>query len=278
MRKECVMRKLGIVLLTPLALALPSAAFAWGDSCKVKAPRQATVDAAGASSVRVEAKAGSLKIMGEEGLAEVQAQGTACAKNEKALEKVQLRAERSGSEVRVVVDIPVGWNQGGALDLEVRVPAGLAVEVEDGSGEIEIDAVASLKLKDGSGEIEVTGVKGDVSVHDGSGEIKLVDVGGDVRVHDGSGEIEIQGAKGSVIVEDGSGEIEIVDVTGNVTIENDGSGGIVVRGVGQDVRVGRDGSGSIRVQDVGGDFTVEKDGSGGIDHSGVQGEVNIPKK
>ena len=272
------MRKLGAVLLTPLVLALPSVAVAWGNDCRVKEPRQATVDATGATAVRVEAKAGSLQIMGVEGLAEVQATGTACAKNEKALEKVQLRAERSGSQVRVVVDIPSGWGQGGALDLEVRVPAGLAVEVDDGSGEIQIDAVASLELKDGSGEIDVTGVKGDVSIHDGSGEIALVDVGGDVRVHDGSGEIEIQDAKGSVVVEDGSGSIEIENVTGDVTIESDGSGEIVVRGAGRDVRVGRDGSGGIRVQEVGGDFTVEHDGSGGIQHSGVQGEVNIPKK
>ena len=271
------MDKLGALLLTPLVVALPSLASAWGNDCRATEARQATVDAAGASTVRVEAKAGSLKIIGEEGLAEVRARGSACAKNEKALEKVQLRADRSGSEVRVVVHIPDGWGQGGALDLEVRVPAGLAVEVEDTSGGIEIDNVASLHLKDGSGEIDVTGVKGDVSVHDSSGEIELVDVGGDVRIHDGSGGMEIEDVKGSVVIEDGAGSIEILDVTGDVTIEMTAPARSWCRGR-QDVRVGRDGSGGIRVQDVGGDFTVEEDGSGGIERSGVQGEVHIPRK
>jgi hypothetical protein len=103
------------------------------------------------TKVRVEAKAGFLKITGEEGLTEVQAHGEACAKNRRSLEKVQLRGERSGEEVRIVVDIPEGWSNGGVLDLEVRVPAGLAVDIQDGSGEVEVDGVASLRLQDGSG-------------------------------------------------------------------------------------------------------------------------------
>jgi hypothetical protein len=241
-RKEYAMKKPQILLLTPLALVLPSLAFAWGNDCKVSEARQADADAGGATKVRVEAKAGELRIMGEEGLSEVQARGTACAKNEKTLAKVQLRAERSGDEIHVVAEVPDGWGDDGRLDMELRVPASLAVEVEDGSGEIEIDNVASLRLKDGSGEIEVTGVRG------------------------------------SVVVEDGSGSIEILDVAGDVIIENDGSGEIVVRGVGQDVRVERDGSGSIRVEDVGGSFTVDRDGSGSIEHAGVEGEVDIPRK
>ena len=252
------MKTLGVLLLlAPLALTGPTVACAY-DSCHVQEPRGETVDAAGATLVRVEAKAGSLRITGESGLDEVQARGTACAENERALEKVQLRADRSGDEVRVVVETPEGWGDSGALHLELRVPEGLAVDVEDSSGEIEVDDVASLRVKDGSGEIDITGVQGDVSIEDGSGEIDLVDVGGDVRIRDRSGDIDIK------------------DVRGTVTVEEDGSGGIEIVGVGEDVLIGRDGSGSIRVRDVEGDFTVEKDGSGSIEHEGVKGRVNIP--
>jgi len=270
------MKTLGVLLLlAPLALTAPTAACAY-DSCQVQEPREETVDAAGATLVRVEAKAGSLRITGEAGLDEVQARGTACAENERTLEKVQLRADRSGDEVRVVVETPEGWNGSGALHLELRVPEGLAIDVEDGSGETVVDDVASLRLKDGSGKIEITGVRGDVSIEDGSGEINLVDVGGDVKIHDGSGKIDVEDVEGAVVLHDGSGDIDIKDVRGTVTVEDDGSGGVEIVGVGKDVLIRRDGSGSIRVEDVDGDFTVEKDGSGSIDHEGVKGRVDIP--
>jgi hypothetical protein len=269
------MSRLGVLLFTALAVGASTLACAQ-DTCRVSETRQDEVDAAGATLVRVDAKAGSLKIMGEAGLDEVQARGTACAENQSALEKVQLRADRSGDEVRVVVEMPEGRGSGGALDLELRVPEGLAIDVRDSSGETEIDGVASLVLEDGSGEIDVTDVAGDVRIRDGSGEIDLIDVGGDVSIHDGSGEIEIRDVEGSVVLEDGSGEIEVEDVRGNVTVEDDSSGGIEISGVGKNVLIRRDSSGGIRVEDVGGDFTVEKDGSGGIEHEGVKGKVDIP--
>jgi hypothetical protein len=253
------MSRLGIVLLATGALSLPSAACAY-DGCQVREPRQETVDAAGATTVRVEAKAGFLKITGEEGLTEVQAHGEACAKDRKSLEKVQLRGERSGEEVRIVVDIADGWSNGGLLDLEVRVPAGLAVDIQDGSGEVEVDGVASLRLRDGSGEVDVTDVDGDVSVHDGSGELDIVDV------------------EGSVVLEDGSGEIDVEDVRGGVTVERDGSGDIDIRGVEGDVVIRRDGSGDIHAEDVAGDFTVEKDSSGDISHERIAGQVEVPER
>jgi DUF4097 and DUF4098 domain-containing protein YvlB len=238
-------------------LGLPALASAWGN-CDARDGRQAHADAAGAKTVEVHAKAGSLEIYGEAGLNEVRAEGTACARNPEALEKVQLRAERSGSTVRVEVDIPDGWNQGGALDLMVRVPESVAVVVKDTSGEVEVKGVASLKLKDSSGDVDVK------------------DIGGDLEIRDGSGSIEISHVAGSVVLEDGSGSIDVQDVTGNVTVESDGSGSITMQGVERDILVKRDGSGSIRVQDVGGDFIVEKDGSGSITHTGVVGHVDIP--
>jgi hypothetical protein len=249
----------GIALLGAVALWLPTTACVY-DGCQVREPREKAVDASGATTVTVEARAGSLRILGEEGLTEVEARGEACAPNRAALEKVRLLGERSGDQVRIVVDIPEGPGSRGALDLEVRVPADLAVEVQDGSGEVEVDGVASLRLRDGSGEIAVTGVAGDVSIHDSSGEMEVVDV------------------EGAVLLEDGSGEIEVEDVRGSVTVERDGSGGIEIRGVEGDVAIRRDGSGDVHVRDVGGDFVVERDGSGRISHERVEGRVTLPER
>lgn len=245
-------------VVAALVLGLPALASAWGD-CDVTDGREDSADAAGVETVEVVAGAGSLEIYGEAGLNEVRAEGTACARNQEALEKVLLTAKRTGSTVRVEVEIPSGWSQGGRLDLMVTVPEGLAVVVEDTSGSIKVAGVAALKLKDSSGDVDVKDVRGDVEMHDGSGSIDITQVAG------------------SVVLEDGSGSIEVKDVTGNVTVKNDGAGSILIEGVERDVLIRRDGSGSIRVEDVGGDFTVEKDGSGGITHRGVSGRVQIPK-
>jgi hypothetical protein len=267
-----------VLLLASCVLALPAAARPGESSCRFQEPRQGKVDAAGATRARVVARAGSLTITGEEGLSAVEASGTACAGSEADLRKVQLRVDRSGEEVRVEVETPQGWHGSGSLDLEVRLPRGLALVVEDGSGSTEIHDVASLRLSDGSGGIEVRGVTGNLDIDDGSGGIDVRDVSGDVKIRDGSGELDLRQVGGSVTVEDGSGGIEIQDVTGSVTIAEDGSGHIRIERVRQNVLVQRDGSGGIEVNDVGGDFTVEHGGSGAIRHSGVKGHVQIPSR
>jgi len=236
----------------------PSAA-----DCRYDAPREARLDGQGLRRVRIEAKAGELRIQGRGGT-QVEIRGTACAPSRDRLEEVVLRAERDGDTARIEVEIPdADWSLFGGssrLDLEIDVPEAVELDVEDSSGPVEVSGVASLRLQDGSGSIEVTDIAGDVSVRDSSGEIEIESVAGDVRISDGSGSIEVR------------------DVVGSVTIDEDGSGSIDVSDVEHDVRVGRDGSGSIEVERVGGDFTVERDGSGGIRHREVAGRVDVPKR
>ena len=211
-----------------------------GGGCKVKEPRTASVDAAGARLVRVQGAAGWLKIRGAGGASTLEIDGEACAANRKKLAEIELVAERRGDEVVIEARIPSGWRDGGALDLDVVVPADLAIVARDGSGAVEVRGVASLELRDGSGGVEIE------------------DVAGDVRVQDGSGGIDISNVDGSVTV-------------------SDGSGGIEIRQVGEGVLVERDGSGGIRVRDVGGDFVVERDGSGGVSSERIAGATRVPK-
>jgi hypothetical protein len=241
------------------AASAPAHAGTWDWSCDAKAPREATVDASGAKQVRVLARAGELKIHGRQGASSVTVQGTACASNEGALADVKLVAERRGTIVYIEASIPENnWFGGqGALDLDIEVPASIALEVDDGSGEASVTGVASLKIEDGSGELTIADVAGAVSVDDGSGSLKVTGVGGEVRIKDGSGEITIR------------------DV-GSVRIDEDGSGGVQIANVKGDVLIDDDGSGSIDVREVAGNFTVEDDGSGSIEHHGVHGRVRIP--
>jgi hypothetical protein len=215
------------------------------------APRNATVNASGATLLKIDARAGMLRVTGRTDITEVRVRGTARASRKGLLDDIKLEATRNGSEVEVRVIMPDyndrGWNNGwdnsnAVLDLVIETPATLPVDIEDTSGDMTVETVSAK-----------------VRIDDNSGNIRVRDTG-DLRISDSSGGIDIRGVKGSVdIVEDSSGEIEVYDVTGSV-------------------RVGRDSSGSIDVSRVGGDFVVERDGSGSIDYDGVKGKVDVPSK
>jgi len=230
--------------------------------CPHLAQRQARLDAAGARRVRITALAGSLRIEGQANGNAVQAEGQACAGAASELAGVQLRAERRGDELLVEVVLPTAASTEGLprLDLTVRVPTHLPLEVTDTSGDLSIADVAALALDDASGDVLIERVAHDVRLRDTSGDVRLR---------------EIKGAVTGLV--DTSGGIEIGDVGGSVRIDEDTSGDIVVAGVGGSVVIGRDGSGAIEVRRVAGDFTVESDGSGGIRHEDVKGKLTLPE-
>ena len=246
-----------IAVLVTLAVCLCGCNLLAND-CSFTAPREASVDAKGAAVIRIVAGAGFLRVDGRAGLDEVRVSGTACSSLGGLLEKIELTARREGEDVLIETHFPDGMGQM-KLDLEIELPDGVALDVEDSSGSLEIRNVASVELKDGSGKIVIEGLSGDLRLHDSSGGIDVTGIEGDVWVRDSSGGIDIQKVKGSVIVDlDSSGGIDVSDVEGNVLVRQDSSGGISVR-------------------HVKGDFTVENDSTGGIHHSDVGGQVKVPK-
>ena len=254
-------RTLAALAIFALVVA-PVAAEDYEDECRYSAPRQEVLEVDDSDELRIDADAGFLRVIGEPGLSEVIIDGTACASRETYLEDIELRTGRRGSSLTLDVDLPDidwNWNRYARLDLVVRVPADLALDIEDGSGSIEIEGVGATRIDDGSGSIDVEGVRGDLSLTDGSGSIEVRDVEGSVTID-----------------EDGSGSIQITGVTRDLDIDEDGSGSISIRDIGGNVRIREDGSGSIRAVEVMGDFIVDRDGSGGISVDGIGGRVEIP--
>lgn len=250
--------------------------------CRFEAERRVSVPAGPVDLFRLRAGSGSLRVVGVEGRSEIQAVGRACASEQEFLEAIQLSSEMDGSTLVMETLYPrlTGWSGGNRyarLDLTVEVPMGLAADIQDGSGAVELSGLGNVDLTDGSGEAIISGIRGDLSVRDGSGELEIRDVSGRVSVEDGSGEILLESAGSDVEIRDSSGGLEIHGVGGSLTLR-DSSGEIDVSNVTGSVLVLGDGSGSIDVVDVGGDFVVEHDGSGSIRHEGVQGTVDIPKK
>lgn len=252
------------------------------ENCRFEAERSLNLSASGIEAFRLEAGSGSLEIVGVDGASEIVAVGRACASHEEFLEDLQLNSEIAGGTVVMETQHPdwSGWNGGNRyarIDLRVEIPADLAAEVKDGSGEMVISNTGSLYIEDGSGEVVLSGIHGDVSIEDGSGELVISGVTGFVSIEDGSGEIVLEDVGADVEIDDSSGEMTIVGVNGSLTIE-DSSGEMEIQDVTGNVRIIQDGGGDIGVRGIGGDFIVERDGSGSIEHADVRGTVKIPKK
>lgn len=147
---------------------------------------------------------------------------------------VTLTLEKSGDKavLKSKIDYRPSYDTNAHIDLTVKVPKQLSLDVNDGSGSIDInDLSGNVDINDGSGSIEVNEIVGNVHIDDGSGSITVRNVGGDISIDDGSGSMEIERVSGEVTVSDGSGSIYINDVEKDVNILESGSGGLTVRNV-----------------------------------------------
>ncbi len=236
------MRKIALTTLLLTGLAGPAAA-------DYSETRELSVDASGADLLELVTGAGSLIVEGVDGLDAVEVEATIVvdvmrdSKGRKMVEDhAVLELDRKGDRIRLEADFDNGmwsWGSGGRIDVVVRAPAGLNLSIDDGSGSIRV------------GDFE-----SDVRIDDGSGSI-VVDTVGALDLDDGSGSITVRNASGDVYINDGSGSITVDTVEGTVTID-DGSGGIDVSDVSEDLIIVDDGSGSLEFHDVRG--KVEQDG------------------
>jgi hypothetical protein len=236
---------------------------AWAQRCEHSRDIEVNSIAPGAASARISVGAGDLRVEGSDGDAVI-IRGRACASSAAVLEEISVRTSLDGERLEIETEMPEGsWSWSGSsyayVDLEIRLPANLAVSIDDGSGDAFVGGLASVEIDDGSGKLEVRDVAGSLSVSDGSGDLEVAEVGGEVRISDGSGDMTVRGAGGVIVESDGSGSIRIERTRGSVTVENDGSGNIVVDG-------------------VEGDFVVDNDGSGSIRYDNVSGRVDIPER
>jgi hypothetical protein len=205
--------------------------------------RSLELDADGVSRLDIDAGAGSLVVTGAAGASKIEVTATINVPDEDdALEiiekRLRLSLDKADGEARLEAYFDNnGWSWGDSpsVDLDVRVPHGLELFVDDSSGSLEImDSQSVVEIDDGSGSIKVAGVTSLV-IDDGSGSIKVKDVAGDVEIEDGSGSITIEKVGGGVTIDDGSGSIDVDDVELDLVIVDDGSGGLDATNVRGDV-------------------------------------------
>lgn len=281
-----MLRAVSPIVLTVLTV-LPLAALA-DDDCRFRAERSLDVDGKGLSVFKLDTGAGELVVEGVPGLAQIEVRGKACASEQEALAAIQLVQQREGSTATVGTRIPDtngNWTLFAShyayMDVHVRMPAGLKLDLRDSSGDLEVSGLTNgLDLKDSSGDILLRDLAGNVNVTDTSGDIEVRGISGDFTViSDSSGDINVDDVKGSAVVqEDSSGDISLRHIGGDARVDRDSSGDISFVDIGRDAVVGLDGSGDITADNVKRNFTVgaKSSSSGEIRQHGVQGQVTLP--
>lgn len=101
-----------------------------------------------------------------------------------------------------------------AVDLTVRFPQGLRVNVDAGNGDVVVSGGSSLEVDTGNGNLDVSGVTGETDLDAGNGNVELALPAGFaavVAVDSGNGNVEL------TIGGRFSGEVEVNAGNGDVT-------------------------------------------------------------
>lgn len=237
--------------------------------------KELTLTADTLKKLDIEAGAGGLIIQGSENATEITVIADIYTSS-KHTSSYELELSESGAIAYLIAKSNSSGSWIGSsphIDLVVTVPAKMMLEVNDGSGDIEITNIGgAINLKDGSGSLSIKQVQSPVTIVDGSGGIELANIFGGVDIEDGSGSITLTDISGDLSIDDGSGSIYARGVSGNANI-NDGSGSLTVKQVSGIVTLD-DGSGDIEVEDAGG-LKIIDSGSGGLKVSNVKGDFEI---
>lgn len=191
--------------------------------------RELTLDSQDLQGLIAETGAGSLEIIGVEGLTQIKLVADIYSNKDSNDSKLILTLEKKANKAKLKADFEQNGfnNYSSYIDLKLQVPANLALDIDDGSGAILISKMtADINVKDGSGELIINGGN-NVSIDDGSGDIEVSKISGNLTIDDGSGAIKVTDIRGNIAIDDGSGNIEVANVQSAVTI-TDGSGNINV--------------------------------------------------
>lgn len=270
------MRK--FLLLIALVPALATA-----NECKFTAQHDFDVDGAGLKTAAFVLASTDLVVEGVPGLTKVEVRGKACASDQTWLAELTVDQQRSGDRITITPRTErhsnVSWfgSSYAYIQLHVRVPPQLAIDIQSHSGDAEVSNVAALAFIASSGDLRVDKIAGALTAEVSSGDVNGGDIGSlDVR-RTSSGDFTVRDVHGDVnVARSGSGDLSFDKVGGSVVIGSVGSGDVSASHVSRDVTVDSIGSGDVNVDTVGGNFSVRTKGSGDVHQHDVRGTVSVP--
>jgi DUF4097 and DUF4098 domain-containing protein YvlB len=199
-----------------------------GDNLSGTSVARDSIDSGPEPRVRLTNAAGQVRVEGVDGLDSVEYEVT-----KYAMGPDPAAAKREASDVPVDLSrqdstfvLETDGGRGTGADYALKVPAGGAVEVESGAGDVEVSGL--------SGELKVLAEAGDVTVRKAGSDVTVAAPQGDVVIDDVStetGQVELEVGSGDVALRDLIvGTLEASVEAGSVTLSGrfSGSGRIFV--------------------------------------------------
>lgn len=128
----------------------------------------------------------------------------------------QLHVDVTGRRVSVDADDEDNGPYEG--DLELTVPADMALSINTQSGDVTVSGTKA--------ELDIETVEGNIDVQGGAGVVTLHTTDGEVHLVGASGRIEMNSVDGEITGKDLDGEIKAESVDGSVTLDNVTASGI----------------------------------------------------
>lgn len=157
-------------------------------------------------------------------------------------------------------------------ELNILVPKGLSVEIENTSGYVNISAASDLKVNatTTSGKIFVTDSKGDYALRSTSGDITTSKSSGNLMLTSNSGKITAKECSGEVNITNLSGESSVTSHEGNIVCECT-SGKLLIETIKGNVTA-KSASAPMKISKVVGNLTL-KSFSGAINLFDIKGII-----
>lgn len=221
----------------------------------VESKRQMELPVDSIEALDIQTESGDLIVKGDEKATSIKVEATIKKSKSVPDDDIIVTLEQDGNTAKLVSETKGGFGvRITDLTLEVTIPTKLNVNVNDGSGDVNIFNLAgALTIEDDSGDILIKDVSGELVIQDQSGDIKIKNSSALKLINDDSGDIFLEDTGGTVEIQDQSGDIVIRDHTGDITI-SDGSGDMLIDTVQGNVTITEDGSGERVVKNVSGSF------------------------
>ncbi len=166
---------------------------------------------------------------------EVKACKTARAESAEAasqlLEDIHLVDVEMGGVLSLDVEIPRRWNRHGSVNLEIRVPDKLRVEVNAANGKVSVAGLRNaVKARSSNGSVTVSDVVGDVDIMTSNAKVECSDTCGRLVARSSNGKVEVDGHRGSIDASTSNGLISasVDDVSREGIVLSTSNGRIVL--------------------------------------------------
>ena len=124
------------------------------------------------------------------------------------VEKMKIKSECLSGALEIEVDIPRKWNRHGRIDLMIRIPDHLQLEVASANGKVHVCGMRSdVRARSSNGSVGIENVVGDMNLSTANAKVSCADTCGRLTARSSNGMVEMRDHTGSIDASTSNGSI-----------------------------------------------------------------------